>query len=127
MLREIRQQGRKSGETRRRWFSDERMDLILWYADEKEEITGFQLCYDKPNQEHALTWRRDDGFQHHRIDNGENVPGEHKQSPILLADGFFPQRKVSDEFARRARGLDPDLIAFVLEQLKAYEPSRDLP
>ena len=41
-------------EPRRRWFRSDDLDLIVW-CDESGAPTSFQLCYDKPRSEHALT------------------------------------------------------------------------
>jgi hypothetical protein len=70
MLVEIRNTRQIEGEGFRRWFTDEFFDLIVWY-DEKRTLVGFQLCYDKEGRERALTWTREHGFQHNRIDDGE--------------------------------------------------------
>ena len=43
------------GDPRRRWFSSDDMDLIVWYDDSDAPI-GFQLCYDKLRSERALRW-----------------------------------------------------------------------
>lgn len=39
---------------RRRWFTAEHMDLIVWIRDETS-IEAFQLCYDKPLAEQAAS------------------------------------------------------------------------
>ncbi|HQL10597.1 MAG TPA: hypothetical protein PLE35_13410, partial [Lentisphaeria bacterium] len=63
MLREIRKTRQHPGEPRRRWFHSQEQDLYVWQT-ENGEITAFQLCYDKPHDEHALYWRLDRGFSH---------------------------------------------------------------
>ena len=44
MLQEWKQARQRPEEGDRRWFRDERFDLIIWY--ESGVIVGFQLCYD---------------------------------------------------------------------------------
>ncbi|MFW5812247.1 MAG: hypothetical protein ACOCWS_04610, partial [Alkalispirochaetaceae bacterium] len=67
MLSEIKPVRQVPGEGFRRWFTDEEMDLIVWYdGEDQEQIEGFQLCYDKEVLERALTWRPEAGFTHHK-------------------------------------------------------------
>jgi len=66
MLAEIQPVKQHQDDRFRRWFADDYFDLIVWY-DERQEICGFQLCYEKSRAEHALTWRADAGYAHHRI------------------------------------------------------------
>ena len=72
----------------RRWIADEYFDLIVWY-EAAGAIHGFQLCYDKPGRERALTWTRERGFSHTAIDSGESRPTANR-TPILVPDGVFP-------------------------------------
>jgi hypothetical protein len=46
-------------------MADDYFDLIVWYEPDGG-VHGFQLCYDKPGRERALTWTLVDGFRHGR-------------------------------------------------------------
>ncbi len=118
MLREIHKVKQYSGEPRRRWFADESMDLFVWYSRDGS-ISGFQLSYDKPYAERAITWKRDGGFDHARVDDGAR-PGKHPETPLLLADGAFDSLRVSREFKTQAIGIDDDLVQFVSSRLSDY-------
>lgn len=108
------------GEGYRRWFSDRYFDLIVWYTDEaQEEIVGFQLCYDKPGRERAVTWRKDEGFSHNLIDDGER-PFSSKMSPLLVEDGIFDRDGILENFKEAAGNIDPDLEAFIHIVLTEY-------
>ncbi len=123
MLAEIKGARQIPGEGFRRWFADEYFDLIVWYKDAKSPVTalkGFQLCYDKSGRERALTWTREHGFQHNRIDSGE-VPGHAKMSPVIIADGDFRADAVAELFRREAASIDPHLAGFVHSKIKAYQ------
>jgi hypothetical protein len=122
MLREICDVRQVPGEPKRRWFSDETLDLIVW-LDERQEILGFQLCYDKTGNQRALTWRRDGGYSHQRVDDGEWRPGKYKQSPILLADGRCDMTALAAEFSRRAQSIEPAIVAFVQARLGQAGPA----
>src|SRR5712671_7091134 len=72
------------GDPRRRWFSSDDMDLIVWY-DDSDALIGFQLCYDKLRSERALRWEPEVGYRHTAIDNGEsNISPRYKATPILV-------------------------------------------
>lgn len=101
----------------RRWFSDEAMDLIVWY-DENNEIAGFQLCYDKPFAEHALSWRSTSGFEHSKVDDGEGSPGGHKETPLLVANGNFNLKEIAEKFKVVSKDLDKELAKFIYEKLQ---------
>ena len=134
MLKEILKTRQITGEPRRRWFSDEVFDLIVWYADPmsapfmaapsdggpapdadagnpgedgEEDIVGFQLCYREWPEEKALTWLKGEGFSHNRIDQGEGRPDHHKMTPILLPDGEFDAGQVQDQFRTACAEIDP--------------------
>jgi hypothetical protein len=62
---------RVHGDYDRRWLSDDFFDLIIWYRPD-DTIYGFQLCYDKPYWERALTRMCDKGFSQARRLIAEN-------------------------------------------------------
>lgn len=100
----------------RRWFTDKDLDLIVWYANDNE-IDGFQLCYDKTESEHSITWLKDKGYSHNKIDTGESVPGEFR-TPILVADGMMPLEKILKDFESKCEKIDYKLAKFILDKLK---------
>lgn len=106
------------GEMKRRWFSDDYFDVIVW-QDNACAITEFQLCYDKNGKERAVTWTRGGGFRHNRIDTGESSPLKN-QSPILLADGLFPASEVLGIFIVNSGEIEPYIRSFIADRLKDY-------
>jgi hypothetical protein len=52
MLREVLARQPRQ-EPRRRWFSGDDFDLIVWF-DDLDAIAGFELCYDRSEVERAL-------------------------------------------------------------------------
>lgn len=117
MLREVKDVKQLPDEPRRRWFSDEFFDLIVWY-DQKGESLGFQLCYGKPSDEHAFTWLRDRGFSHDRVDDGEWSP-LWNMTPILVPDGIFPAKEIAERFRENSQKVEPEIVGLVLEKLEA--------
>lgn len=118
MLAECRNVRQIRGEGHRRWFSDDYFDLIVWY--DGSEPVGFQLCYDRGGRERALTWHRDRGYAHERVDSGETESGRHKSTPILVADGVFDSAEVTERFREASGRLEPDIVELVLAKLRDY-------
>jgi hypothetical protein len=108
---------RKDGSTIRRWFSNESIDLIVWY-DTEGEISGFQLCYGRHRDECALTWKKSKGFSHDQIDVGEETPLKN-QTPILRSGGSFDV-EVFKLFEKSKGSIDPTVSSFVLRKLEEY-------
>ena len=107
-----------TGDYDRRWISDDYFDLIVWYTA-RNTIHGFQLCYDKPHWERALTWLSDRGFSHMEVDSGENDPHTNR-TPVLVPDGSFPADPVLAEFARRASTLPLELRQLVTDKVSEF-------
>ncbi|MBN2254975.1 MAG: hypothetical protein JW736_04670 [Deltaproteobacteria bacterium] len=107
------------GEPLRRWFVSDFFDLLVWEND-VGEIVGFQMCYDKLHNQHALTWNKDKGYLHNKVDDGENKPGRYKSAPILIADGVFDILPIADRFKRESIDIDAKVSAFVCEKIENY-------
>jgi hypothetical protein len=103
---------------RRRWFSDDDMDLIVWYS-EAGAATGFQLCYDREGRERAFTWDADSGMTHAGVDGGESTPLRN-DTPILVPAGTPPTRRVLERFVESARELEPEIVALVTRKLDEF-------
>ncbi len=124
MLREWKGVRQRPEEGPRRWFTDEDMDLIVWYDSEARTIRGFQLCYGKQASQHAVTWLADGTYSHARIDDGEQIGGIGlKQTPILVEDGSFGADDLADRFRDQAEMVDARIRALVLERLRDF-PAR---
>ncbi len=119
MLLEFKNVYQPEAEPKRRWFCDDFFDLIVWY-DESNKIFGFQLCYDKPKNQKAVTWIRPMAYFHVRVDDGENRPGHYKAAPMLAANGVFDHAKIAQRFNEESALLDPTIARLVLEKLLRY-------
>ena len=118
MLKELRDVRQINGESYRRCFSDPTMDLTVW-TDAGGGITGFELCYDKGNTERAVRWTKSGGFDHKRVDDGEQSLWEN-MTPILVPDGVFRAKKISRLFQENSRDIDRTLAEFVYRKLLEY-------
>ena len=98
---------------------DEYWDLYVW-TGENNEVSGFQLCYGKPDNEHALTWRRSGKFVHTRISGPGRYAGN-LMSPMLVANGFFDYRQVSARFWDDSSGLEPNIRTFVYMKIREFQ------
>lgn len=121
MLREILNLRQIEPGARRRWFQSEYFDLFTW-QDEAGEFTMMQLCYDLRRKERALTWKRDVGFIHDGVDDGEGSGphGTGNGTPILVANGPYDPEKVNARFMKESADLDIELRKFVLGKLHEY-------
>ena len=121
MLREIESVKQIEGEPRRRWFSDEYFDLIVW-LNESDDVVAFQLCYDKPRNERALTWMRELGYMHHRVDDGEHrLDIIQKATPILIGDGHFDHKAVAGLFNKESNGIERSIAGLVHKRIRNYK------
>jgi hypothetical protein len=118
MLRELLDVRQVLDDPGRRWFADDYFDLIVWLG-KRGEFIGFQLCYDKFGDEHALTWHRKTGFGHHRVESGE-MQRPYKATPILVADGSLDLAGISQLFQERSRAMDEKVARFVLAKIERY-------
>jgi len=119
MLKEVDEVRQIPGDARRRVFSSEDLDLTVW-IDERDGITGFELCYDKETNERAVRWSREEGFLHQKVDDGENRPGRYKSTPILVPDGVFPAQRISRLFQENSRDIDQSFVKFIYRKLLEY-------
>jgi len=94
------------------------MDLFVW-TDESGEVVSYQLSYDKPHPEKALSWSIERGFSHDNVDDGSR-PGRHPGSPILVADGEFAARRVLALFQDNAGPLGNDLQEFIVSGISRH-------
>jgi len=113
----------RDGEFLRSWYSDDYFDLIVW-KDEQEEIASFQLCYNRGMDEYALTWKRPASYYHQRVDDGENRPGKHKATPVLVPDGKLRVQPLAERFQQESAELDPELARFVHAKLLSFPSER---
>ncbi len=102
-----------------RWFHDQFFDLDVW-LDDTGRVESFLLSYDKPRNEHALSWIDGSGFMHARVDDGEGRPGRHKSSPVLLPNGKFPAEAVAARFRAEGAEIDHTIADFVHRTILAY-------
>ena len=107
------------GEGRRRWFSSDDFDLIIWLNDDGS-FAGFELCYDKRHNEHSLVWNPVYGFAHMAVDDGESGPGKYKASPILIASGYFDARRIHTALIKEAHSLPKEVAGYVLHALEEH-------
>ncbi|MEM7404020.1 MAG: hypothetical protein AAF458_01950 [Pseudomonadota bacterium] len=110
-LREIPKVKQSAGSPLRRWWTSDSMDLYVWQGIGRE-LTGFEICYGKPHDEHSLRWSPDEGFRHHRIDDGEETAFDHR-TPIAVPDGDYTLDDIAVLFEHCATEIDSDIFVMV--------------
>lgn len=122
---EITRTHRAPNERRRRWFSSQQLDLIVWCHDDGTP-ESFQLCYDKGRAEKALNWSPQRGFAHYAVDDGESEIGtRHKASPLLTDARAIDVGRVFSVYDAAHAALPSDVHRFVSNKLRDFlESSR---
>jgi hypothetical protein len=118
-LTEVDNPRQRAGEPRRRWFTSDELDLIVW-LDEAGRPSAFQFCYGRPRHEHALTWSAERGFWHAAVDDGERVGLGYKASPVLIPDGPLDVRALEGLLRAAGARLPAEIAAFVVARLRAH-------
>jgi len=125
MLREIRNLQQHDPALTRRWFQSDYFDLFIW-SQADGTATMVQLCYDLRRNERAITWKKDIGFFHDGVDDGEGS-GPHgtggNATPILVANGPYDAEKVNSRFMRESADMPVELRKLVLSKLHEYSIS----
>ena len=126
MLKELKSVTQHPGGFRR-LFEDDFFDLFIWYESPQlqEEMTGFELCYDKLGTERALTWRRQTGFRHSWVDTGEDNPKTNR-TPMLVPGGYFDPEWIIPLFRQSSEDVDPPIRDFVLNKLGEYSRPKEM-
>ncbi|MCP4431821.1 MAG: hypothetical protein GY806_12645 [Gammaproteobacteria bacterium] len=118
MLREIKEASQKKGEPKRRWFTSLSMDLFVWLNDE-DEIISYQLTYNKPHKEKALTWSKEKGFAHLGVDDGTRS-GKHPGSPLLVKDGVIKPDKIISMLRKDSGELKSWIKNFIVSGIEEH-------
>ena len=119
MLREVQRVLQETKGAKKRWFTDEVIDLFIW-QNESGRLMSLQFCYDKRHKERSLIWSAESGYGHHGVDDGEDKLGRIKASPILVPDGIFETEAVADLFVARAANMELSLRTFVEKIIRVY-------
>jgi hypothetical protein len=122
-LREILHVRQIQGEARRRWFTSELLDLMVW-VNAKDKPTGFQLCHRGDDSEHAFTWHTGRGWDYARVDTGETGALGIKASPILRPTGKPNRALLRALFEAAASEVPADIRRFILGRFVSKKPKR---
>ena len=119
MLREIQHVKQVRKEDKRRWFTDDYWDLFVWVRKD-DSYSGFQLCYGKPDGEHALTWMEESGPMHTGVSESSHgrTGAGNMEAAILVADGVFDVADVAGRFWKESREIDSDVRRYVIVKMK---------
>ena len=123
MLREIKGVRQNEGEDQRRWFTDNSLDLYVWF-NETGEITGFQLCYDKEDREKAIMWLANRGFSHTKVNFDAEVyryAGSRMHASVLVRDGFLDKDAILSRFKAESESIDPKIVEFICGKITEFK------
>lgn len=109
MIREITGIMQKDEHYFQRWFTDsDYWDIYTWEQD--GEMKLFQVCYDRgTDNQHAINWQKENGnLSLFRIVEGHN-PFD-MGAPILMENGAFRLKKVTERLKRDVAGCNQPLL-----------------
>ena len=121
MLREIISGRKKTNGQIRLWYVDDKLDLFV-FLNENNVLMQFQLCYNKQDNEHVISWSNKFGYAHNRIDTGRNTPGR-AGSPLFVPNGSCDIDEVKTNFLNSSLNLDITLFEQVYRKLVGYKYS----
>ena len=119
MLRELENIKQVVGDPRRRWFTDDYFDIIVFY-DQDDKPLGFHLCYCKNENERILVWKKNAGYQHGSVDAGKIFFGRRKGSPLMVSDGLFEKPTVTEYFHTAKSGIDSVVADFIENRIAEH-------
>lgn len=104
----------------RRWFLNEYFDLIVWYESRGGDLVGFQLCYDRHQDERAFTWETGKQSSHY-VSSGSDERGHPWiATAILHGDAGPVPDSVVDRLVAERGDLDGDLLETIIERVRAF-------
>lgn len=122
-LRELLPTRQVKAEPFRRWFASPGADLIVWLRDDGSP-SGFQFCYDKEGDEHALTWLEANGYCHMAVDTGSAFDWG-RGTPLLVPDGVLDAGRILEIFRAQSPFVPASYSAVVIARLEALAEKRD--
>jgi hypothetical protein len=102
-------------------FTDEDIDLYVWYESIGGPFRGFQLVYNKRGAWRVLTWTAEEGYLHNAVDDGDLTSGGPKRTPILVPDGLLDHRALENRFLQAGTDLPADVTEYVRKKIHDYE------
>jgi hypothetical protein len=125
VLREIRSVSQVPGEPLRRWFQCAEMDLFVW-STTPQHYVRFELSYGKPPAEKNLSWSDEEGFRHHRVEDGTR-PGHHPAAPLLVEASPASLEPLRARFLTLSEHIDQGVREFILAKLLPHSHLAPLP
>jgi hypothetical protein len=121
MLRELDNVRQDPGARRRRWFTGDEVELVVWVEPEGS-VSSFHLYLTTASEQRVVVWRRESGgLAYFEVDDGEGRAFSHKATPILRPSAFDGPEEFSAAFERECGELDPEL-ADVVRRALADQP-----
>lgn len=123
MLTELKEVSQDSADARRRWFTGDRLELVVWEDD--DGVRAYQLRYSRftghggPPGDGVFDWRRGEGLAHFLLDDGEDRAARAKAAPVLKPAAGGPLLAVAEAFRAESEALEPRLRSVVDETLRS--------
>lgn len=96
------------------WYCDDDWDLVVWVNDDQSP-RGFQICYDRDNEEKALTFAHGE-FSHELVDEGNDEPHTN-HSPTLDHEVPLNAKKMLKEFEAKSEFMEKIYFDYIKANL----------
>ena len=115
MLKETKSVRQIPGEPFRRWYTDNKTNLIVWL--EEHRVVGFQLIVPDGETQAVFTWHEGRKVTVTSLDDGEGNMGHPKMTPILSKAHAVDRMAVSQHFKAVSAELPPGLSHLVEQKI----------
>jgi len=106
----------------RRLFSDEEMDLYLWY-DQQMKLIGFELIHNLKRHSLSFKWRVGQSSTYSRINSGDTKPGR-EGFDFFVTENDFPYTKWVQMFSKRSHNVDSEITELILLKMSEHKNQR---
>lgn len=97
------------------WYCDDDWDLVVW-VNADQSPRGFQICYDRDEEEKALTFANGE-FSHELVDDGMDSPNTN-HSPTLENKVPFNAKKILKEFESKSEFVEKIYFEYIKVNLQ---------
>lgn len=118
MLREITRIRQTNTSSTRRWFTDDDMDLYLWF--DRDQPVRFHLAYNKQATERSLSWEQDKGYSHTQFDPSSVLMLFYGIPPEEIEQEEINAAQLAHRFLHSSDHIEATLADFIYARLLEY-------
>lgn len=97
------------------WYCDDNWDLVIWINSDQTP-RGFQICYDKDDDEKALTFVHGE-FSHELVDEGNDNPHTNHSPVVGGGEIKFDGKAILKEFEKKGEFVEKIYFDYIKTNL----------